>query len=292
MGVREKRRKALEILSKGAVAFHHTWKPREVEQTWRRRGAGRVPRSQPKTVEVFEFNGKYARRDAKEVLGPFSSLNEALLESELLDDLDEAGELIAYNSCTGTGGMCGDGETRIYKIGGMYLINDDWGGLDEWGPFPTLDEAAGKCGLFYASPYSNDIFCMELSADEITERLSQDEDEPFGLSINGEDWEWDGKEFRRDVYEIPKLDPAWLTWNDGLVVRLAQAADQAQPNSRLDAVLLAVLADALEEAGCDNCDILTHLRSPAPHVRGCWVVDLLLGKRRAKPRPGGWRRDA
>jgi hypothetical protein len=38
------------------------------------------------------------------------------------------------------------------------------------------------------------------------------------------------------------------------------------------------LADALAEAGCSNPDILSHCRGPGPHVRGCWVVDLLLGK--------------
>ena len=43
--------------------------------------------------------------------------------------------------------------------------------------------------------------------------------------------------------------------------------------------LLPILADALEEAGCDHPDTLTHLRAPtAPHARGCWVVDLVLGK--------------
>ncbi len=41
---------------------------------------------------------------------------------------------------------------------------------------------------------------------------------------------------------------------------------------------LPVLADALEEAGCTDPAILDHLRGPEPHVRGCWVVDLLLGK--------------
>jgi hypothetical protein len=38
------------------------------------------------------------------------------------------------------------------------------------------------------------------------------------------------------------------------------------------------LADALAEAGCNNPDILSHCRGPGPHVRGCWVVDLVLGK--------------
>jgi hypothetical protein len=39
-----------------------------------------------------------------------------------------------------------------------------------------------------------------------------------------------------------------------------------------------VLADALEEAGCTDQTILGHLRGPVPHVRGCWAVDLILGK--------------
>jgi hypothetical protein len=39
-----------------------------------------------------------------------------------------------------------------------------------------------------------------------------------------------------------------------------------------------ILADALEEAGCTNADILNHCRQPGEHVRGCWVVDLILGK--------------
>ena len=39
-----------------------------------------------------------------------------------------------------------------------------------------------------------------------------------------------------------------------------------------------ILADALQDAGCDNADILDHCRGPGPHVRGCWVVDLVLAK--------------
>ncbi len=39
-----------------------------------------------------------------------------------------------------------------------------------------------------------------------------------------------------------------------------------------------ILADALEEAGCTDAAILDHCRGPGPHVRGCWVVDLILGK--------------
>lgn len=41
---------------------------------------------------------------------------------------------------------------------------------------------------------------------------------------------------------------------------------------------LPILADALQDAGCDSDDILNHLRGPGPHVRGCWALDLALGK--------------
>jgi hypothetical protein len=74
--------------------------------------------------------------------------------------------------------------------------------------------------------------------------------------------------------------PDWLAWNDGAVVKMAQAAyeERRLPSGELDPARLDVLADALEEAGCSVTDILDHLRGPGPHVRGCWVVDLLLGK--------------
>jgi hypothetical protein len=64
------------------------------------------------------------------------------------------------------------------------------------------------------------------------------------------------------------------------VLKLAQAAydNPLLPSGLLDNTGLAVLADALEEAGCDNEDILSHLRGPGPHVSGCWAVDLLTGR--------------
>jgi hypothetical protein len=69
-------------------------------------------------------------------------------------------------------------------------------------------------------------------------------------------------------------------WRTPTVTALATAAydDRILPAGTLDPDRLAVLADALEDAGCDNDEILTHLRGPGPHVRGCWAVDLLLGK--------------
>ena len=81
-----------------------------------------------------------------------------------------------------------------------------------------------------------------------------------------------GNPFRPAVVEPP--------WRTPTVLALAQAAydDRLLPAGTFDLDRLAVLSDALEDAGCDSADILSHLRGPGPHVRGCWVVDLLLGK--------------
>lgn len=75
-------------------------------------------------------------------------------------------------------------------------------------------------------------------------------------------------------------DPAWLASNGGAVRAIAQGVytERQLPRGTLDPDRLLVLSDALQEAGCDDEDILGHLRRPGPHIRGCWVVDLLLGK--------------
>jgi hypothetical protein len=76
------------------------------------------------------------------------------------------------------------------------------------------------------------------------------------------------------------VNPAWLAWNGGTVFKLAQAAYENRdlPSGHLDTSRLSILADALEEAGCSDADLLAHLRGPGPHCRGCWAVDLILGK--------------
>jgi hypothetical protein len=67
------------------------------------------------------------------------------------------------------------------------------------------------------------------------------------------------------------IDPAWQTVN---VLALAQSIYTDRAFERMP-----ILADALEDAGCTNADILDHCRRPGEHARGCWVVDLLLDKK-------------
>jgi len=63
------------------------------------------------------------------------------------------------------------------------------------------------------------------------------------------------------------------SWRSETAVALASATYAERAFDRLP-----ILADALEEAGCDHADVLSHCRGPGPHVRGCWVVDGVLGK--------------
>src|SRR5262249_28372930 len=74
----------------------------------------------------------------------------------------------------------------------------------------------------------------------------------------------------RNPFRPVTLNPAWRTSN---VTALAQSIYDDRAFDRLP-----ILADALEDAGCDNADILNHCRQPGEHVRECWVMDLVLGK--------------
>ena len=73
-----------------------------------------------------------------------------------------------------------------------------------------------------------------------------------------------------DPFRPVVVDPTWLT---STVVAIAEGVYANRAFDRLP-----ILADSLEEAGCEHADVLVHCRSAGPHVRGCWVVDSVLGK--------------
>jgi hypothetical protein len=175
----EKEKEALRILRRGTVAFRHTWK------------FGR----QENTIEVFKLKGKYACRAGEEVLGPFKGLYDALYESGLGDVAKEEGEEVASSICEGTGGMCGDGETWIYRIGGLYFGTDSWGQDSRF--FETLAEAIEYFGVFLVDQNNNTVSCTEITTEEIIRqlRLREPGDNPFWVIVNGEAWEWDGEHF-------------------------------------------------------------------------------------------------
>jgi hypothetical protein len=79
---------------------------------------------------------------------------------------------------------------------------------------------------------------------------------------------------------LPPPTSSLLDWNHSLIVRMAEAIyeEREMPDGTLDVARLAVLADALTDAGCTDTDLLEHLRGPGPHVRGCWGIDLLTAR--------------
>jgi hypothetical protein len=78
----------------------------------------------------------------------------------------------------------------------------------------------------------------------------------------------------RDIFGNPfrpvTFSPEWRT--DTAVALARQMYDSREFSA------MPILADALQDAGCDNDDVLDHCRTPGEHVRGCWVLDAMLGK--------------
>lgn len=81
-----------------------------------------------------------------------------------------------------------------------------------------------------------------------------------------------GNPFRVNPLRLPGAVP-WLAWQNDRVRRLADAIYAERSFEQLP-----VLADMLEEAGCDDAAVLDHCRADRPHVPGCWVVDSILGR--------------
>jgi hypothetical protein len=78
----------------------------------------------------------------------------------------------------------------------------------------------------------------------------------------------------RDIFDNPFRPVAFSpSWRTDTALALARQMYESRDFSAMP-----ILADALQDAGCDNDDILNHCRGPGPHVRGCWALDLVLGK--------------
>jgi hypothetical protein len=79
----------------------------------------------------------------------------------------------------------------------------------------------------------------------------------------------------RDIFGNPFRPPVTFSpkWRTDTAVSLARTMYDSREFSAMP-----ILADALQDAGCDDATILDHCRGTGPHVRGCWVVDLVLGK--------------
>lgn len=125
--------------------------------------------------------------------------------------------------------------------------------------------AALNCGGMWHDPDGN----IEGVANAIAFSLGKDTEGPV----------WEAERLAQakllhDLFGNPFRPVAFdLRWRSDTAVSLASGIYAERAFDRLP-----ILADALEEAGCDHPDVLSHCRGPGPHVRGCWVVDGVLGK--------------
>lgn len=145
-----------------------------------------------------------------------------------------------------------------YTVDDRRAPYDDQFWADGW-------EMASDSNFF--DPSFEDNYRSNLSAEERMNR--------WNLVVQRErNWRAD---VLRDLIGNPfrgiSIDPASLQWDDAIVPQLAQSI---YDDRRFED--LPILADALMDAGCHDEAILSHCRSPGPHVLGCWVLDLLLGK--------------
>jgi hypothetical protein len=128
---------------------------------------------------------------------------------------------------------------------------------------PYHDELAAAAAAECAAEYVN------------AERLVEDAFMYEGME-EGCDGDLVACSFLRDLFGNPFrpvcLAHDWLAWKDQTIPTIAETIYEEGAFDQLP-----ILADALEEAGCTN-DMLAHCRSQGPHVRGCWPVDLILGK--------------
>jgi hypothetical protein len=104
-----------------------------------------------------------------------------------------------------------------------------------------------------------------LAEEHLLEHLAAEDEWPGG---------WLVREMVGNPFRCFKIDPSWLTPTVRALARSGYE-DRALPSGHLDSERLAILADALEDAGCTDQDILGHLHHSGPHFRGCWVLDLV-----------------
>jgi hypothetical protein len=140
-------------------------------------------------------------------------------------------------------------------------------------PVPEQPAAWNEWRLAYAAQ----LTCAASGTDEASEELLK---RARHQGVAFEDQERKAQsDLIRDVFgnpfrPLPAIAPEWLAWREGTVVTLARAAYDERAFDGMP-----ILGDVLEEAGCTDSALLTHCRQPLEHARGCWVLDLLLGKR-------------
>ena len=142
-------------------------------------------------------------------------------------------------------------------------------GATSWEEVEAARRVALEAGLEDVTTFLDSSDPLTIAVLSLTARAGDPPNEQVGEPVIAEQCH-----LLRDIFGNP-FRPATLnrSWSTSTVVALARGIYEERAFDRLP-----ILADALQDAGCDNEDVLSHCRGPGPHVRGCWVVDLVLGK--------------
>jgi hypothetical protein len=155
----------------------------------------------------------------------------------------------------------------ILPPGGMQPVSVAWEGRavqpDAW----LEVEAAGAASIAAGGDGMDDWYHYGGSARIVARAW------PDGAAERGAQAGWLRDIFGNPFRTAPAVKPAWLEWRDGVARKLAESIYDGREFNRLP-----LLADALEDAGCADVELLGHLRGPGVHVRGCWAVDSILLK--------------
>jgi hypothetical protein len=140
--------------------------------------------------------------------------------------------------------------------------------------------SAINAARFLAAPYYEQtcgafIVAQDTSLDPARDFVFDPKVHMLSAGVRPDGAEYAQKEkLLRDIFGNPfRLVPFSPAWRTDTAVSLARQMYESRDFSAMP-----ILADALQDAGCEDEQILGHCRGPGPHVRGCWAIDLVLGK--------------
>jgi hypothetical protein len=249
-------------------------------------------------VQLASTGGMY--RDSQFTYGTLSDMQQAL-EFELVSDVRAQAYTFAYDDLPFRTYIRGrqKQEINLFPFITIRGANGVTFTLHEDGPQSNLTKTKNGMVLNGTDVIADDAFWASvllyidwgavpvlplkeprLEEGEEAEYEWEDEDEgrfvrsTFAYGYFDQEDEDDNEDtFRARMDEAFAIDPDWLSFNDGVVRKLAESMHRSGDYSAMP-----VLADALQEAGCENELLLWHCRSPAgAHARGSWLVERLRG---------------
>jgi hypothetical protein len=163
-------------------------------------------------------------------------------------------------------GLATDQDLRLGRSRGRKVLDRSWESLS------SIEAYAARCVL---CTLNKEFMSFKMAIEDAAHAIGR-VNPNYGESLDDEEGPRQCilvKDIFGNPFRPSTIDSGWLTWNNRTLPKLAQTI---YDDRRYD--IMPILADALEEAGCSDAQILDHCRGPGPHVRGCWVVDLILGK--------------